>query len=76
MTKAKLMSMVGETVIISFHDGHVEIGKLGYTSKFCEEQGWRKPNYFTINDWDFKVSHIKKCTKVIQFSCICWEGKK
>ena len=60
MKKAELMKLVGNTVRITLFDDDVITGKLGYTTKFCEEQNWRKPNYFTIGNLDFKVSHIKK----------------
>lgn len=60
MKKAELMELVGHTVRIVLFDNDVFTGKLGYTTKFCEEQNWRKPNYFTIDNLDFKVSHIKK----------------
>ena len=58
--KADLQELVGHTVKIVLFDDDEVTGKLGYTTKFCEEQNWRKPNYFTIGNLDFKVSHIKK----------------
>ena len=58
--KAVLSAFVGYRVRITFFDDEVKEGVLGYTSKFCEEQGFRKPGYFTLNNLDFKVSHIKK----------------
>lgn len=58
--KADLQELVGHTVKITLFDNDVVTGKLGYTTKFCEKQNWRKPDYFTISNLDFKVSHIKK----------------
>ena len=64
MKKADLMNMVGSIVKVVFKDGKEAMGTLGHTDKFCEEQGFRKPNYFTIGNWDFKVSNVKKCEKI------------
>jgi len=61
MTIAELKQLVGKNVIITFKDDKVQKGVLGFTEDFSEKYMWRKPNYFTINDYDFKVSHIKKC---------------
>ena len=59
MKKEKMAQFVGKNVEITFLDGRVEKGVLGYTKEFSAEYGWRKPCYFTINDTDFKVSHVK-----------------
>ena len=65
MTKAELMDCVGKYVEITFKDtvfsGDKCRGILGYTSEFSPKFGYRKPDYFTIHDVDFKVSHIKNC---------------
>lgn len=60
MTKAELMEDVGNYVEIKLFDGTILKGKLGYTSQFCAEQGYRKPNYFYIGNTSFRVSHVKK----------------
>lgn len=59
MKKSELMDMVGLNVEIRFPDGEVRKGVLGFTPEFSSQYGYRKPNYFTIGDIDFKVSHIK-----------------
>lgn len=59
MKKGKMAQFLGKNVEITFLDGRVEKGVLGYTKEFSAEYGWRKPCYFTINDTDFKVSHVK-----------------
>lgn len=59
MKKEKMAQFLGKNVEITFRDGKVEKGVLGYTKEFSAEYGWRKPCYFTINDTDFKVSHVK-----------------
>ena len=64
MKRADLMNMIGSLVKVVFKDGKEATGTLGYTDKFCEEQGYRKPNYFTVGDWSFKASHVKKCTRI------------
>lgn len=60
MKKDELMSLVGKWVKVYFKDGDTATGKLGFTSEFSGWFDYRKPNYFTVNNWDFKVSHIKK----------------
>lgn len=59
MKKGKMAQFLGKSVEITFLDGRVEKGVLGYTKEFSAKYGWRKPCYFTINDTDFKVSHVK-----------------
>ena len=59
MKKEELIKHLGERVTIQFYDGTEKSGLLGYTENFSEEFGWRKPGYFTIENIDFKVSHIK-----------------
>jgi len=60
MTKAELMKYVGNYVKIKLFDDTLLEGTLGYTSKFCEEDAYRKPNFFYIGDYCFRVSHVKK----------------
>lgn len=62
LKKADVMALVGKNVRVTFFDGKEVEGKLGYTSAFCEKEGWRNPDYFTVLNWDFKVSHLKKIT--------------
>lgn len=59
-TKAQLTECIGKQVWIVFHDGKQTTGRLGYTDEFSEKYGWRKLNYFTIHNWDFKASHVKE----------------
>ena len=60
ITKTELMKMVGHKVKIQLFDDTEYVGILGFTKEFSSKYGYRKPNYFTINDIDFKVSHIKR----------------
>lgn len=60
MTNAELQKYIGKNVTITFFDGKTERGILGFTKEFSARYGYRKPGYYTIGDWDFKVSHIKK----------------
>lgn len=59
MKKEELKKYLGQNVNVSFYDGTVISGILGYTPEFSEEYGWRKPGYFTVGNTDFKVSHVK-----------------
>ncbi len=57
------MELVGKRVEISFIQncsGEKSTGILGFTEEFSEKHDYRKPNYFTINNIDFKVSHVRK----------------
>ncbi len=61
MTKAELMLYVGKKVHIYFKDGERGIyGTLGYVDEFSAKHGYRKPNYFYIDNIAFKVSHVRK----------------
>ena len=62
MTRAELREYLGKNVTVVFKDGDTEQGILGFTPEFSEKYGFRRPNYFTINDTNFKVSHIRKIT--------------
>jgi len=57
-TIEELHKYVGSIVKVEFKHGKIEQGKLGFTKEFSEKYGYRRPGYFTINDTDFKLSHI------------------
>ena len=59
ITKAQLKEYIGRMVEITLFDNTVYCGVLGFTPEFSEKYGWRKPNYFTVSNLDFKVSHLK-----------------
>ena len=58
-TVDELHKYVGQIVKIDFKDGRTEQGRLGYTKEFSAKYDYRRPGYFTINNVDFKLSHIK-----------------
>ena len=63
MKKADLMQLVGKRVKVIFKEscgGGESTGILGYTKEFSEKYNYRHPNYFTINQYDFRASHVKK----------------
>lgn len=65
MTKAELKAYVGKNVEITFIDGDVRKGVLGFNdTPFDDKYGYRKVNYFTVGNLNFKVSHIKKVVKI------------
>lgn len=59
MTIAELNGFVGQSVKITLFDGTILEGKLGFVKEFSKEYGYKKPNYFFIDNDSFKVSHIK-----------------
>lgn len=59
MSKEQLNTMLDKNVEILFNNGNVERGKLGYTSTFGREYGYKVPNCYTIGDISFKASHVK-----------------
>lgn len=65
MKKSELMQLVGKRVKVTFREdcgGGESTGILGYTKEFSEKYNYSKPNYFTINYINFKVSHVKEVT--------------
>lgn len=61
MKKDELMRLVGKRVKVTLKFSNKElIGILGYTKEFSEKYDYRRPKYFTIRNWDFLVSHVKK----------------
>lgn len=63
MKKDELMQLVGKRVRVIFTEdcgGGESTGILGFTKEFSEKYDYRHPNYFTINNIDFKVSHVRK----------------
>ena len=57
------MHLVGKRVKITFREdcgGGESTGILGYNKEFSERYDYGKPNYFTINYINFKVSHVRK----------------
>lgn len=66
MKKDDLMQLVGKRVKVTLKFSNKElIGILGYTKEFSEKYDYRRPKYFTIRNWDFLVSHVKK-VKVLE----------
>ena len=64
LRKDELMWYVGKTVKILFKDGETIQGVLGYADEFSSKHGYRKPNYFYIDNISFKVSHMKKLERI------------
>lgn len=61
MKKEDLMKLVGKRVKVTFKcNGKEIVGELGYTKEFSEKYNYRRPKYFTIRNYDFLVSHVKK----------------
>ena len=60
MTKKELDEYLGRKVEVIFKDNTVAKGVLGFTPEFSAKYGYRRPNYYTVDIYDFKVSHIKK----------------
>lgn len=57
------MKLVGKMVKITFTEdcgGGESQGILGFNKEFSEKYDYGKPNYFTINHINFKVSHVRK----------------
>ena len=54
---ADLLALVGKKVEVITTENETYTGVLRYTK--VESPLKRKPNYFTIGNLDFKVSHIK-----------------
>lgn len=59
-TIAELRKYVGKCVKVTFYDGDIKDGILGYTAAFNASYGYRKAGYFTIENLDFRLNHIKR----------------
>lgn len=63
MKKDDLMKLVGKRVKVTFREscgGGESTGILGFNKEFSEKYDYRHSNHFTINQYDFKVSHVEK----------------
>lgn len=58
----ELDSLIGKVVEVTFKNGRKVIGILGYTEEFSTT--YRRPNYYTCENWDFRKSHIKNIREV------------
>lgn len=59
MKKSELESIIGRKVKVIFFDGSECEGILEYTPEFSAKYDYRKPNYFNVGNYAFKVSHIR-----------------
>lgn len=63
MLKNDLKKYIGQNVIaviVGDHGKKKLKGILGFVYDFSEAYGWRKPNYFYINDYCFRSSLVKE----------------
>lgn len=62
--KQYVMELVGKQVEVVLIDGGPTLyGKLEYIPEFSARYGYRKPDWFALCNYQFKVSHIAKITK-------------
>ena len=64
MKRENLNKYLGDMVRVTFMDGEIKIGFLGFTPEFSPLYGYRKPHYYTLGDIDFKASHVKKIRRM------------
>lgn len=64
MKKEIINSFLNKNVEVTFFDDKIERGILGYTPEYSAKYGYRRAGYYTINNWDFKASHIKRIREV------------
>ena len=64
MKREDMNKYLGEKVNVTFKDGSSARGTLGFTEEFSARYGFRKPNFFTIGNLDFKVSHVKNIYRI------------
>lgn len=60
MKKEELNALIGKEVAITFQDGGIVIGTLGYTPEFDARYKFRKPKHYTCGNYDFKASHVAR----------------
>lgn len=64
MTNKELHTFVGKPVEVVFRDDTTIKGILGFANDFSAKHGYRKANYFYVENMSFKVSHIKKIKQI------------
>lgn len=64
MTNKELHAFVGKSVEVIFRNGKSIKGILKFADDFSAEHGYKKANYFYVEDMSFKVSHIKKIKQI------------
>lgn len=55
-----LDSLIGKKVQITFTDGYVTAGVLGYANNFSSEHGYRRPFLYYCGNFSFRKSHVRK----------------
>lgn len=64
MLKAELDKYIGKEVTVVFKRGVLSKdtlnGRLGFAYDYSYKYGWRKPNYYYIDNCNFKASHVKQ----------------
>lgn len=60
MRREDLNRYLGKRVRIVLTSGKAIEGVLGYTPYYSYKYSWRSPNYYYINEYSFKASHVKK----------------
>lgn len=60
MKKDELMKLVGKKVKINYVNDREDTGILRFTKEFSEKYEYSLPNYFLLNNTNFKASHVKK----------------
>ena len=63
MKREQLDWLIGKYVIVELVDGHTIRGLLEYTPEFSAKYGWKKPGYYSIRNYAFKASHVRKAVK-------------
>lgn len=54
------MKLVGKDVYVCLSRDYYLFGRLNYADEFSEKHGYRKPNYFYIENTSFSASHVRK----------------
>ena len=57
---AKLDSLIGKRVQITFTDGYVTAGILGYADSFSSVHGYRRPFLYYCGNSSFRKSHVRE----------------
>lgn len=60
MLKAELNKYLGLEVTVVLYDDSTLNGVLGYVPIFSEKYNWKTPNYYYIDNYNFRASHVKQ----------------
>ena len=60
MKKETLNRYIGKKVKVILTDGKIVFGTLGFAKEFSAEYGYRKPNFYYVENWNFRAYMVRR----------------